>query len=308
MGPNPEPSTAGVLIFLTPLLVKFFSWLWWRRSARRGEEEIRLMQQAARLEKAAAAWGLEREALKKKLAVASEELDERRQQVTMLEKAATAWNIEKEVLGKKLSVTNEELQELRRQQGNKTKMVFDKRFTCPERWFFLTEPGYGPLTKAAMSPRMLGGNGMCEILAVIGDAVLDLYVAKALLSRYPNINTEGDLTERKKGFVSNAALAKLSDTMHILSYFHPAKVAEPQFSPRQAATIVEALIGAAFMAHNGDPGIMRRVISHIMSSSGPADDGSPVCVVGGIDDGKVVGMVTCNGVLALAGLFEGADL
>ncbi len=83
-----------------------------------------------------------------------------------------------------------------------------------------------------------------ERLEFLGDRVLGICMARILFDRYPK-ETAGNLSLRYNALVSTEMLAKISKTMGLLNY---TTLQTPQISQKITADILEALIGAVYIA------------------------------------------------------------
>src|SRR5687768_4846104 len=85
-----------------------------------------------------------------------------------------------------------------------------------------------------------------ERLAHLGDAVLELAVRQALFKRSPRIETKGELTDEKRKFVNNAALAAIA-----ADWPKPdGNLGWPLSKKKVMAEVFEAVVGAVYVDSN----------------------------------------------------------
>jgi len=90
-----------------------------------------------------------------------------------------------------------------------------------------------------------------NVLALIGDSVLDLAIVQLLWDS--SLATAGDLSEKRKEFVSNKNLAKLCEKWDLYSYrlkrlYEPLeKEAKKETIEHEKATLIEAIYGVIYL-------------------------------------------------------------
>lgn len=121
------------------------------------------------------------------------------------------------------------------------------------------------LLRQALTHRSYSDQNHNEKLEFIGDAVLGLALAEALMRRYPNL-TEGELSKIRASFVNEAVLAELArefgiDQLILMS--RGEMLTGGAKKPRLLASAFEALIGAAFFDAGYE--ICQKMIEQIFS-------------------------------------------
>ncbi len=97
--------------------------------------------------------------------------------------------------------------------------------------------------------------GHFERLEFLGDAVLDLVLSEALMSRYPEVD-EGSLSKWRASLVNEATLSEIAREMNIGKYLYLGKseeVSRDNARPRLLASALEALLAAVYLDGGLDP-------------------------------------------------------
>ena len=91
--------------------------------------------------------------------------------------------------------------------------------------------------------------GHFERLEFLGDAVLDLILSEALMSRYPDVD-EGSLSKWRASLVNEATLSEIARELNIGKYLYLGKseeVGRENARPRLLASALEALLAAVYL-------------------------------------------------------------
>jgi len=103
-----------------------------------------------------------------------------------------------------------------------------------------------------------------NVLALIGDAALDLAIIKFLWDSFDSsITTVGEITETRKEFVSNENLAKVCDRLNLYEYRLdrlniPISTTKKETINHEKATLVEALFGVIYLEYDFE-GILKMI-------------------------------------------------
>lgn len=98
-------------------------------------------------------------------------------------------------------------------------------------------------------------SGHFERLEFLGDAVLDLVLSEALMSRYPDVD-EGSLSKWRASLVNESTLSEIAREMNIGKYLYLGKseeVGREKARPRLLASALEALLAAVYLDGGLDP-------------------------------------------------------
>ncbi|QKT05715.1 ribonuclease III domain-containing protein [Mycoplasma sp. OR1901] len=122
-----------------------------------------------------------------------------------------------------------------------------------------------------------------EYLEFLGDPVLNLVVKEYLINKYKKIDIPsldigvdlGKINEESQGYFKNEHLKKIAKAININELKHSSLADDENYSSKENADIIEAIIGAVYIDSNYDINVTRDVVIRLLQigeSSGKSDE------------------------------------